>query len=119
DILSDAQQDRIYTQLYRRETAGGPMAADSKLEIQSFTEWLAARGSSAWVSGPGLYRFRDRLGERGRIVESARWAPQVHALLAICRARHSAGLVDNAAALEPLYLRPSSAEEKWKFRLEP
>jgi len=41
------------------------------------------------------------------------WDPQPESLLRLGLARHQKGERDNVWALEPLYLRASSAEEKW------
>jgi tRNA threonylcarbamoyladenosine biosynthesis protein TsaB len=113
DVIADAQQDRIYHQSFRRETSGGAVSPTSELVIQPFAAWLTSRATSAWVSGPGLYRFRERLGETTRVIEATGWNPRPEALLAMSLARFRAGQTDNVVSLEPLYLRPSSAEEKW------
>ena len=42
------------------------------------------------------------------------WDPQPESLLQLGLARYRAGERDDLYALEPLYLRPSSAEEKWQ-----
>jgi tRNA threonylcarbamoyladenosine biosynthesis protein TsaB len=113
DVIADAQQDRMYHQSFRRETSGGAVSATSKLVIQPFAAWLTSRAASTWVSGPGLYRFRERLGTTIHVIEATRWDPTPEALLAISLARFRAGQPDSVVSLEPLYLRPSSAEEKW------
>jgi tRNA A37 threonylcarbamoyladenosine modification protein TsaB len=42
------------------------------------------------------------------------WFPQPQSLLAVGLERWRRGERDDPFAVEPLYLRPSSAEEKWK-----
>jgi hypothetical protein len=44
------------------------------------------------------------------------WQPGVEALLEVGLARWRAGERDDPFALEPLYLRASSAEEQWRGR---
>ena len=45
--------------------------------------------------------------------------PTAEALLRLGRASHARGDVDDPYSLEPLYLRPSSAEEQWTRRHSP
>ena len=84
------------------------------MEIRPIADWLAARESSAWVTGPGLQRWEERLPVGTLVMEAARREPTPEALLRLGLARYRAGLRDDLWALEPLYLRPSSAEEQWR-----
>ena len=67
-----------------------------------------------WVTGPGL-------GVRGRTVPEGVPAvpeglrdPRPESLLRVGLARFLAGERDDLWTAEPLYLRPSSAEEQWQ-----
>ena len=68
------------------------------------------------MSGPGLRLYRDRLPAAIHPLEEARWDPQVEGLLQLARQRWAGGEHDDPWAVEPLYLRPSSAEEQWQRR---
>jgi tRNA threonylcarbamoyladenosine biosynthesis protein TsaB len=114
DVLADAQQDKIYVQPFLRESAGWRPLAD--LAIRPFADWLAARDSSAAVTGPGLHRWAARLPVDVPVIEPSLWEPQPASLLHIGLSRYLAGERDDPWALEPLYLRPSSAEEQWRAR---
>jgi tRNA threonylcarbamoyladenosine biosynthesis protein TsaB len=114
DVLADAQQDKVYVQPFARSPEG--WAPAGALAIRPFAEWLAARRTDAWVSGPGLHKWLARLPADVPRVEAERWEPQPESLLHLGLARFRAGQRDDPYAVEPLYLRASSAEEQWRGR---
>ena len=114
DVLADAQQDKIYVQPFVRESASWRALAD--LTIRPFADWLAAREPSAAVTGPGLHKWASRLPADVPVIEASLWEPQPASLLHIGLSRYLAGERDDQWALEPLYLRPSSAEQQWRRR---
>jgi tRNA threonylcarbamoyladenosine biosynthesis protein TsaB len=116
DVLADAQQDKVYVQSFRREPDG--WSALAPLTIRPIVEWLAERVAAAWVSGPGVRLVEGRLPREARVVESGRRDPSPESLLRLGLARFLAGERDDPFALEPLYLRPSAAEEQWQRRAE-
>jgi tRNA threonylcarbamoyladenosine biosynthesis protein TsaB len=114
DVLADAQQDRVYFQPFTRE--GEHWRPTDALTILPIAEWLARRRPDAWVTGPGLKKWEARLPpEARRVVENQR-EPQPASLLHLGLARYRAGERDDVWSVEPLYLRPSSAEEQWQGR---
>ncbi|HXG10724.1 MAG TPA: tRNA (adenosine(37)-N6)-threonylcarbamoyltransferase complex dimerization subunit type 1 TsaB [Gemmataceae bacterium] len=116
DIIADAQQDKIYVQEFARSAGEADRSPVGPLVILPLGEWLGRRRSDAWVSGPGLHVHRHRLPEGIPVADSACWDPQPESLLAIGLARYQAGQRDDVWALEPLYLRPSAAEQQWQQR---
>lgn len=110
DVLADAQQDRLYVQRYQR--FGNDWRALTELAIVPAVEWLARRGAEVWSTGPGLSIVGDRLAMGDRKVEEAHWTPTPESVLRLGLARFQAGERDDFWTLEPLYARPSSAEEK-------
>jgi tRNA threonylcarbamoyladenosine biosynthesis protein TsaB len=114
DVLADAQQERVYVQHFTRSDAGADPQPVTPLAIRPFAEWLAQRDPASWVSGPALRGLRQRLPEGVPVVESERWDPQAETLLRLGLARYREGVRDNVWGLEPLYLRPSAAEEQWR-----
>jgi tRNA threonylcarbamoyladenosine biosynthesis protein TsaB len=114
DVLADAQQNRVYAQPFVRDGSGWRELA--ALAVRPFAEWLAGREAGAWVTGPGLRKWEDRLPGDVPRVEPARREPQPVGLLRLGLARYQAGERDDPYTLEPLYLRPSSAEEQWRQR---
>jgi tRNA threonylcarbamoyladenosine biosynthesis protein TsaB len=113
DVLADAQQDKVYVQGFARSAAGGPPQPATPLRIEPFADWLGRRDLVAWATGPGLRGQRQRLPADVPVVDPAAWEPQAESLLCLGLARYRAGARDDLWALEPLYLRPSSAEEQW------
>jgi tRNA threonylcarbamoyladenosine biosynthesis protein TsaB len=109
-VLADAQQDKIYVQPFRRAGAGAELMALGPLAIQPIDDWLPA---GAWVSGPGLRKYEGLLPASVSLVEVNRREPQTESLLQLGLARYQRGERDDLWAVEPLYLRPSSAEEQW------
>jgi tRNA threonylcarbamoyladenosine biosynthesis protein TsaB len=114
DVLADAQKNNVYVQSFRREGSG--WRNTSELTICLFADWLTHRAADAWVSGPGLHKCRAQLPSEIRVVDEAFWEPRAEGLLPLGLARLAVGSSDNALSLEPLYLRPSSAEEQWRAR---
>ncbi len=114
DVLADAQQEKVYVQSFGRE--GGGWRALDALAVRPFADWLAGRAPNAWVSGPGLHRWSAKLPAGVSAVDAALWDPQPESLLRLGLARYTAGERDDPFALEPLYLRPSSAEEQHRAR---
>jgi tRNA threonylcarbamoyladenosine biosynthesis protein TsaB len=113
DVLADAQQEKVYVQDFARLETGVWVPA-SALRIQRLAEWLAQRDPTAWATGPGLRAYGSRLPAAFPLVNAAAWDPRPESLLAISLERYRAGERDDIWNLEPLYLRPSSAEEKWQ-----
>jgi tRNA threonylcarbamoyladenosine biosynthesis protein TsaB len=114
DVLADAQQEKVYVQSFTRGAVWRPLGP---LTVRPFSEWLALRGRETWVSGPGLHRWAPRTPADAAVVDAALWDPRPEALLQEGLARYRAGERADPFALEPLYLRPSSAEEQQRSRL--
>jgi tRNA threonylcarbamoyladenosine biosynthesis protein TsaB len=111
-VIADAQQDKIYEQRFSRTGPKSAWIAHSPLMIQGFSEWAASWVHWGWISGPGLRQYVDRLPAGAKVVPEKDREPHPQSLLQIGLARWSAGERDDPWKLEPLYLRPSSAEEK-------
>jgi tRNA threonylcarbamoyladenosine biosynthesis protein TsaB len=114
DVLADAQQEKVYVQSFERD--GDGWRALGALAVRPFADWLADRAADAWVSGAGLHRWATRLPSGVPVVDAALWDPQAESLLQSGLTRYMAGERDDPFALEPLYLRPSSAEEQQRVR---
>jgi tRNA threonylcarbamoyladenosine biosynthesis protein TsaB len=113
EVLADAQQDKIYVQPFMRDmNSWHPLA---ELAIRPFADWLQKR-EPAWITGPGLRKWAERLPAEVPVVDVSLWEPQSASLLRLGLIRYTTGERDDAWTLEPLYLRPSSAEEQWRTR---
>jgi tRNA threonylcarbamoyladenosine biosynthesis protein TsaB len=113
DVLADAQQDKVYVQPFAR-AADGAWRSTAPLSIRTVDEWLALHATEAWVSGPGIEAHAPRLPAGLKRVALELRTPQPESLLRLGLVRYRAGERDNVWALEPIYLRPSSAEEQWR-----
>lgn len=116
NVIADAQQDKVYVQRFQRQTPDEPFGPAAPLSIQRFCDWLASLPQGGWVSGPGLRGQEGRLPPGVRAVDAAHWDPQPGSLLELGLARFRRGERDDVWAVEPLYLRPSAAEEQWQSR---
>lgn len=114
DVLADAQQDKVYVQSFVRSAQDWRQSTE--LSIRRFADWLGAREPSAWVTGPGLLKWASHLPVEVPMVDASLWEPHPASLLRLGLARYLVGERDDPLTLEPLYLRPSSAEEQWRAR---
>jgi tRNA threonylcarbamoyladenosine biosynthesis protein TsaB len=109
-VLADAQQDKVYVQEFEKSLAV------SALRIEPFKDWLAAANAPLWVSGPGLRKWAPHLSAAVTALDESIWDPRAESLLKLGLARYQRGERDDVLTIEPIYLRPSAAEEKWKNR---
>ena len=114
DIIADAQKDAIYLQGFERDGEG--WRPTSELRIVEFGDWLSRRDPAIWVGGPGLTRYRECLPADVLVSPVECWSPGLESLSSLASGRLDAGERDDVFALEPLYLRASSAELQWRDR---
>lgn len=109
-VIADALQGQMYAQRFTRAAGGWSVG---ELGIRPAAEVLPALAGETWVSGPGVETFAGLIPER---VHRAPLADRLPALDDMFRV--GLGLPpltrEEMFALEPLYLRGSSAEEKAK-----
>lgn len=113
-VIGDAQQDRIYVQTFRRGDAAFEPA--TALAVVPFAQWAAR--ATGWITGPGLLRFEGRLPASVRAIDRALWFPSAESVLSLGVERLTRGESVRPYDLEPVYLRPSSAEVQWDSRAE-
>jgi tRNA threonylcarbamoyladenosine biosynthesis protein TsaB len=113
DVIADAQQGMIYVQSFQR-AADAVFAPMNDMTIGALTDWLTTLRPGAAVSGPGLRLYGQRMPAGVEIANPDQWEPRVASLLTLGLDRLVSERTDDVWSLEPLYLRPSSAEEKWK-----
>jgi tRNA threonylcarbamoyladenosine biosynthesis protein TsaB len=112
DVLADAQQKKVYMQRWRRD--GSEWRAETPLAIRPIGEWLASLEAGTWVSDPGVPLVEASIPAANPVVGPELRDPQPSSLLHIGLERWHRGERDDQWKLEPLYLRPSNAEENWE-----
>ena len=110
-VISDALQGQVYAQRFVRRHDG--WRAESLLRIQTVGELAAGLTEGEWLSGPGVAAYEGQLPTLNPRVLEADHEPRVESVLAV-GLRLQPLSKEELFALEPLYLRGSSAEEKAK-----
>jgi tRNA threonylcarbamoyladenosine biosynthesis protein TsaB len=113
EVIADAQQQRVYAQRFHwpSHTEPRPM---TPLAIYTIADWLAQLPPGCRVTGPVLGMHTQRLAAVNPCMEDSKWEPGLDSLLRLALPRLAAGECDDLWKLEPLYARPSSAEEVWQ-----
>ena len=110
-VIADALQKQVYIQRFDRTPAGWvPFQELSIALVDECLNWLPAGVS---VSGPGVAAYADSIPQSCVLVAEADREARVESVLAV-GLRLPPLTKDELFALEPLYLRGSSAEEKAK-----
>jgi len=110
-VIADALQGHVYLQRFTRDSNG--WHATQELAIERADEnvnWLAA---GSWVTGPGIKVYANRIPADCLLVPEADREPRIESVFAV-GTRMTPLTREEMFALEPLYLRGSSAEEKAK-----
>jgi tRNA threonylcarbamoyladenosine biosynthesis protein TsaB len=111
DILADAQKDKVYVQRFVRSKPEEEWRPHAPLSIQAFPAWLDTISESGWISGPGI-KGKEELLHGGLLVEESLRDPRAESILHLGLERLRKSEADDCFSLEPLYLRPSAAEEQ-------
>lgn len=106
-VVADAQQGKVYVQSFDRDTSG-------PLEILPWENAQERFGPGDVVTGPGLEIYADRVPSGMQREPPENWLPRPESLLQLALEKWRQGLRDDVYAVEPLYLRPSSAEENYR-----
>lgn len=113
EVICDAHRGDLFAGKYVRNAEGG-WAPPDNIRIISCEEWLGGLKPRDTVSGPALDKLAPQVEGRVRVlaaefrVAHATWIGRLGIEAA------EAGALADLAALEPLYLRRSSAEIQWE-----
>jgi len=108
-VISDGLQGLLYTQDFIRDDEG--MKASTELRIQPMQAWLAELTLGTTIAGPGVSILPQPWPEGVSTMDEARRTPTVEGVHRAAQRLPVLGR-NEASTLEPLYLRPSSAEEQ-------
>jgi len=109
-VIADALQNQVYIQRFDRDsTCWVPFQELHILHVDEALHWLPA---GVWVSGPGVNVYAaEHIPQSCPLVPEADREPRVESLFAV-GTKLAPLSREEMFALEPLYLRGSSAEEK-------
>lgn len=109
--MFDARKKEVYTGLYRCRELPEPVIPDCVVSPETF---LARLEGPVIFVGDGAVRYREhiesRLGARARFAPASVTQPRASAGALLAEAEFARGSSVTAAALAPLYIRPSEAE---------
>jgi tRNA threonylcarbamoyladenosine biosynthesis protein TsaB len=117
-VVSEAQGGDVYFTRYGRAADGFWTALDP-MRFLPVEEWLATLRPEETVSGPALMKLESRIAGRCGILDRSFWMPNAGNVAQIGMESAKRGDWADPWALEPLYVRRSSAEEKWDLRQRP
>jgi tRNA threonylcarbamoyladenosine biosynthesis protein TsaB len=113
-VIADALQGQIYLQRFARSPENGQWAPAADLRIDRAEDWLNWVAPGTWITGPGVKVYADtNIPQFTPLVAEADREPRVESVFAV-GSKQAALSREEMFALEPLYLRGSSAEEKAK-----
>lgn len=112
DVIGDAQRDLLYAQRFTRGQ-DNDWAPASNLTVMSRADWLARLTPGIFVTGPGVDLVEAFLPRGTPLAPSDHRAADLGGLLQVGLERFRRGERDDPMTSEPLYVRPSSAEENW------
>lgn len=115
-VIADALQGRVYVQAFERQEDEWHPASD--LRIEPLEEWISRLRPDEWASGPGLSEYAGRLPASTPLVPDGDREADIGSIFSVGM-RVRALTREEVFALEPLYLRGSSAEEKRQETGEP
>lgn len=113
-VIADAQRQDVFLGRFHKE--GESFALQDEIEILPATEWCAARKPTDIITGPGVRKWSAELASGCRVLPESCFDPQARVVAALGAKRTQPGDSDDPWALEPLYLRRSSAEDRWNAR---
>jgi tRNA threonylcarbamoyladenosine biosynthesis protein TsaB len=115
EVAFDAARGQVFAARYARDL-GAPWRPHRAVQIEDANDWSNRLSRVALVLGPALQRYAGLLTARIRMASEDRWMPQAKAVWKLGVEMHSRQPAVDYWTLEPVYLRPSAAEEKLPHR---
>lgn len=109
-VIGDAQRGDLFVGDFVRDESSSWQSA-GKIRIVAAEDFEKMLNGSEVISGPGLTRYSAQLQSSAQVLEESHHNPSA---AAICELAIRNDLpTGDCWSLQPLYLRKSSAEEKW------
>ncbi|TET32274.1 MAG: tRNA (adenosine(37)-N6)-threonylcarbamoyltransferase complex dimerization subunit type 1 TsaB [Planctomycetota bacterium] len=109
-LVYDARRDYVYTGLYRRRD--GKMCLEDDYSFLPVAEAVALIPDDAAVFGPGCFAYPDDFPTA--LTDPLLSRVRIESVVDLAFEAYRAGNIGDVHDLNPLYLRPSAAEEKRK-----
>ena len=114
--IINGQRRQLFAGCWEMDTAGNLQEIEAP-KLFDQTDWLASVGENDWVTGSGLLLVRDRLADlipksSAEPIESC--GCSAVSIARLSRTLFAAGRRDDVWSLQPIYFRPSAAEEAAK-----
>ncbi|MEY3172254.1 MAG: t(6)A37 threonylcarbamoyladenosine biosynthesis protein [Planctomycetota bacterium] len=107
-VISDAQRNEVFVGDYEWDPAVGIWQRVGDVRIAA----VGNLTGSPLIVGPAVTRHREQLEQSGRFRRCLELQPRAREVAAVGRCLLRCGQLANVADLEPVYIRPSYAEEK-------
>ena len=117
-VVLDAKRSQVYTAVFSRPAAGGPLTQIYPTGVVAPAEMLAASPRPLHVLGEGIDYHREALSFGPDVIELPRelWPPRADAVYRLGRRLAQAGRFTPPDAAIPTYIRRPEAEEVWERR---
>lgn len=115
EVAFDAARGQVFAARFAKEQAVASTSewiAPGGVRIAKAEDWAAACDRSSLVLGPALVKYRAILPAELHVAAPELWWPRAATVAAIGLRQFRAGPLPPYWTLEPVYLRPSAAEEK-------
>jgi tRNA threonylcarbamoyladenosine biosynthesis protein TsaB len=110
EVAFDAARGQVFVGQFRRD--GDGWVATHEVRIVSADDWARSLEPAAAVLGPALVKYRALISPHLRVADESLWWPRAGTVIRLGLTRFRSGPTAPFWTLEPLYLRPSAAEEK-------
>jgi tRNA threonylcarbamoyladenosine biosynthesis protein TsaB len=114
DVIADAQRGDLFVGRYELNASGQWMRL-GEVQACRAEDWAGELTDRHTVSGPGLEKFGGLIAGKCRALTAEFWVPNAVQIAQLGAKLFADGETADPWAVEPLYLRRSSAEVQWEM----